>query len=77
MTLKAGSLTLGWHGVHLHAVGDCSDAEKFLNAKAHINHDSKKHGLLNAEGPTMATSRTYSPPLTGRSTPNYSRLSPR
>ena len=51
VTLKAGSLTPGWHGVHLHAVADCSDAEKFLNAKAHINHDNKKHGLLNAEGP--------------------------
>ena len=51
LSLKAGSLTPGWHGVHLHAVGDCSDTDKFLNSKAHVNHDSKKHGLLNPEGP--------------------------
>jgi Cu-Zn family superoxide dismutase len=51
LSLKAGSLTPGWHGVHLHAVGDCSDTDKFMNSKAHVNHDSKKHGLLNAEGP--------------------------
>ena len=51
VTLKAGSLTPGWHGMHLHASGDCSDVAAFQNAKAHVNHDTKKHGLLNAEGP--------------------------
>ena len=51
LSLKAGSLTPGWHGVHLHAVGDCSDTDKFMNSKAHVNHDNRKHGLLNAEGP--------------------------
>ncbi len=51
VAIKAGGLTPGWHGLHFHAVGDCSDVGKFLNSKGHINHDSKKHGLLNAEGP--------------------------
>lgn len=51
VALKAGALPPGWHGAHMHAVGDCSDTEKFLNSKAHVNHDAKKHGLLNAEGP--------------------------
>lgn len=51
VVLKAGALSPGWHGSHLHAVGDCSDTEKFMNSKAHVNHDNKKHGLLNAEGP--------------------------
>lgn len=51
LTLRAGSLTPGWHGVHLHAVGDCSDTAAFMNAKAHVNHDNRKHGLLNGEGP--------------------------
>jgi Cu-Zn family superoxide dismutase len=51
VTLAAGSLTPGWHGMHLHASGDCGDVAAFQNAKAHVNHDSKKHGLLNAEGP--------------------------
>lgn len=49
--LKAGALTPGWHGIHLHAVGDCSDHDKFMASKGHVNHHQKKHGLLNAEGP--------------------------
>lgn len=51
LTIDAGGLTPGWHGLHFHAVGDCSDVGKFLNSKGHVNHDNKKHGLLNAEGP--------------------------
>ncbi|WP_460452109.1 superoxide dismutase family protein [Alsobacter sp. SYSU BS001988] len=51
VSLKAGALPPGWHGAHMHAVGDCSDTDKFMNSKAHVNHDARKHGLLNAEGP--------------------------
>ena len=51
VSIKAGGLTPGWHGMHFHAVGDCSDTEKFANSKAHVNHDQSKHGLLNADGP--------------------------
>jgi Cu-Zn family superoxide dismutase len=51
LTLGPGSLTPGWHGIHLHATGDCSDHDKFLASKGHVNHSAKKHGLLNAEGP--------------------------
>ena len=46
-----GGLPPGWHGIHFHAVGDCSDTEKFANSKAHVNNDQSKHGLLNADGP--------------------------
>ena len=49
--LMPGSLTPGWHGLHFHAVGDCSDRDKFLNAKAHVNHNGAPHGLLNPGGP--------------------------
>ncbi len=49
--INAGGLEPGWHGLHFHAVGDCSDTGKFLLSKGHINHSNKKHGLLNAEGP--------------------------
>lgn len=43
-------LTPGWHGIHFHAVGDCSDA-KFAKAGGHVNHDPKlPHGLLNPDG---------------------------
>ena len=50
VSIQPGGLPPGWHGMHFHAVGDCSDA-KFLNAKAHLNHDQSKHGLLNPDGP--------------------------
>ncbi|MDB5648094.1 superoxide dismutase family protein [Methylobacterium sp.] len=51
VTIQPGGLPPGWHGIHFHAVGDCSDTEKFEKSKAHVNHDQSKHGLLNAEGP--------------------------
>ncbi len=51
VTVQPGGLTPGWHGMHFHAVGDCSDTEKFANSKAHVNHDQSKHGLLNPDGP--------------------------
>ena len=49
--LQLRGLAPGWHGVHFHAVGDCSDP-KFEHAGAHINAATKKaHGLLNPGGP--------------------------
>ena len=51
VTIQPGGLTPGWHGLHFHAVGDCSDTAKFEKSKAHVNHDSRKHGLLNPDGP--------------------------
>jgi Cu-Zn family superoxide dismutase len=51
ITLQPGALTPGWHGVHLHAVGDCSDTGQFQLSKGHVNHGAHKHGLLNADGP--------------------------
>lgn len=48
---EPGSVPTGWHGLHFHAVADCSDTESFMASKGHINHDGKKHGLLNADGP--------------------------
>lgn len=49
--LQPGSLTPGWHGMHLHAVADCSDIGAFKAAKAHVNHGAGAHGLLNPAGP--------------------------
>ncbi|KQT60827.1 superoxide dismutase [Methylobacterium sp. Leaf456] len=51
VTVQAGGLPPGWHGIHFHAVGDCSDPEKFEKSKSHVNHDQSKHGLLNPDGP--------------------------
>ena len=51
LAIQPGGLPPGWHGIHFHAVADCSDMEKFEKSKAHVNHDQSKHGLLNPEGP--------------------------
>ncbi|UHC15882.1 superoxide dismutase family protein [Methylobacterium currus] len=51
LTIQAGGLPPGWHGIHFHAVGSCADTDKFQESKAHVNHDNAKHGLLNPEGP--------------------------
>lgn len=48
--IEADGLTPGWHGVHIHAVGQCEPAA-FTSAGSHINHSDAPHGLLNAEGP--------------------------
>ena len=51
ITVEASGLTPGWHGVHIHATGEC--AAPFTSSGAHINHGEPKapHGLLNAQGP--------------------------
>ncbi len=50
ITTQKGSLTPGWHGVHFHEMGDCSDHAGFKNSKAHINKGDQPHGLLNKDG---------------------------
>lgn len=52
--INEGGLEPGWHGMHLHSVGDCSDVGKFKLSKGHINFDGKEHGLLNENGPDNA-----------------------
>lgn len=49
--IEAEGLTPGWHGVHIHATGQC--AAPFTSAGGHINHGDPKapHGLLNPGGP--------------------------
>jgi superoxide dismutase, Cu-Zn family len=51
IAVNPGGLTPGWHGLHFHAVGDCSDPGQFQLSKAHVNHLAKKHGFLNPYGP--------------------------
>ena len=49
--IEADGLTPGWHGVHIHATGQC--AAPFTSAGGHINHEEAKapQGLLNPGGP--------------------------
>ncbi len=49
--IEATGMTPGWHGVHIHATGQCQ--APFTSAGAHVNHGTptQPHGLLNAQGP--------------------------
>ncbi len=54
--VEVSGLTPGWHGMHIHATGQCAHSASpgpFTSAGAHINHAEPKapHGLLNAQGP--------------------------
>lgn len=51
MRIEAKGLTPGWHGIHFHMVGDCSDgADGFKLSGGHINPDNVEHGVLNPNG---------------------------
>lgn len=49
--VPTGGLSPGWHGTHLHTVGDCSDTAKFEHAGGHIQTSNTYHGLLYVHGP--------------------------
>lgn len=51
LAIAAGSLSPGWHGVHIHQVGDCSDTGTFKEAESHLGKIEGGHGLLNPDGP--------------------------
>jgi len=45
-------LTPGWHGLHVHGAGDCSDhAEHFKKSGSHHAREGQEHGYLSAKGP--------------------------
>jgi len=49
LRIEAKALTPGWHGVHFHEKGACSDP-KFTSAGAHVHAASPVvHGLLNPQ----------------------------
>lgn len=51
VTIEDGSLTEGWHAIHLHQTGDCSDTGEYKASGGHIGKIEGGHGLLNTEGP--------------------------
>lgn len=55
MRMQVGGLTPGWHGAHLHQVGECSDYRAGFKASGgHVDPDDRAHGLMNADGPERA-----------------------
>ncbi len=53
LNIEPGGLTPGWHGLHLHEKGDCSDPGQFTNSGGHHGKAEGRHGLLNPDGPEM------------------------
>jgi len=51
LELAPGALTPGWHGIHLHATGDCSDVGMYKMSGGHVGKMEGGHGLLNPNGP--------------------------
>lgn len=51
VTIDPNGLTPGWHGLHLHAVGNCDDLGVFKNSGGHVGMVKGGHGLLNPNGP--------------------------
>lgn len=51
VTIEAGQLSPGWHGLHLHQVGDCSDVGVFKRSGGHMGLIPEGHGILNPKGP--------------------------
>lgn len=49
--LGTGALTPGWHGLHLHQVGNCSDTGVYKLSGGHVGKVAGGHGLLNPDGP--------------------------
>ncbi len=49
MEIGAGGLTPGWHGVHLHEKGDCSDAGTYQLSGGHHGKEAGAHGLMNPD----------------------------
>lgn len=51
LMLDPGALQPGWHGLHLHQTGECSDTGIFRLSGGHVGKIQGQHGLLNPTGP--------------------------
>ena len=51
--IEAGGLEPGWHGLHFHEKGDCSDVGAFQLSGGHHGKADGRHGLMNPVGPEM------------------------
>lgn len=47
--LRGKSLPPGWHGVHLHMTGDCSDTGVFKASGGHVEGEGGPHGFLHPD----------------------------
>ncbi len=65
-------LTPGWHAIHLHQTGDCSDGlAGFKASGSHIDPDDRSHGLLNSDGAERADLPNLYAGADGRATAEF------
>jgi superoxide dismutase, Cu-Zn family len=41
----------GWHGVHFHGKGDCSDHDAYKHSGSHAALEGQTHGFMSSKGP--------------------------
>lgn len=66
LEFSQGALPAGWHGLHLHARGDCSDfAAGFQASGSHVGMGPRvQHGLQNPNGPEAGDlPNIFAPPV--------------
>lgn len=51
VNIDSGGLEPGWHAIHMHQTGDCSDTGEYTNSGGHVGKIEGGHGLLNPDGP--------------------------
>jgi Cu-Zn family superoxide dismutase len=50
--VQASGLSAGWHGLHIHGTGDCSDhLDHFAKSGGHAASDGQAHGYFDPKGP--------------------------
>jgi superoxide dismutase, Cu-Zn family len=64
LTADLSGMPAGTHGIHLHAVGQCSGAD-FASAGPHFNPTNKLHGSRNPAGPHLGDLTNISIPESG------------
>ena len=64
MGVSVSGLSPGQHGMHIYETGACTPPD-FESAGSHFNPASKKHGLLNPEGPHAGDMPNLHLPRTG------------
>lgn len=70
--IRVARLSPGWHGVHLHSVGDCADgADGFKASGPHFNPDGRSHGLAHDEGPERGDLPNIFAATTGRAVAEF------
>ncbi|MEM6649881.1 MAG: superoxide dismutase family protein [Pseudomonadota bacterium] len=55
LRVSVSGLTEGFHGVHIHGIGNCSDPEAGFKASgSHFNPGNMAHGIMNPDGYKLA-----------------------